>query len=767
MVISLDTETTGIDLYKGAKPFYVVSCDERGNVSYWEWEVNYKTRQPNIPQSDIEDIKNLVGLNRGKVGGVTLGELLILQNAKFDIAALAQLDDSFSTQWPYERTFDTLLAAHLLTSNRPKDLTTLALQYLNVNIAPLEERIKKACEEARREARKLRKKGEQWNIAEKGNPMMPSAKEKCWKFDMWLPRAIARYFDYKPSHYFWTALQDYSNADAEITVSLYPRMMEEIRRRKLGKIFDTRLKIIPITHQMEKRGVTISAEKLNVLQSQYEAETKRSETICVNIAAGLNHKLSMPKGNTPNNSLKHFIYKVLKLEPTKSKKSKTNSPSLDSEVLQHYVNTLPHRSVEQKFVKEMLDKRTRDTAIVYMKGYRRFWNPLTIGGPDDKGHHLLTPQECKFDKESGNCPVCEYGLGVCRNCGMAEVELRNQCPKSMWFVLHPFLNPTGTDTVRWSSSNPNEQNISKRKGFNLRYCFGPAPGREWWSVDAKNIELRLPAYEAGEDDMIALFERPDDPPYYGSNHMLVFHLLWPELWDKAAKEVGEDKAGPHCKKVYASTYYQWIKNGNFAVQYGAIERPDGWGTADVSYHQQYSHRKVKAKFSKMAKLNDWCIKFAEKHGYIETIPDKEIDPDRGYPLLCTRTDWGNILPTVPLNYRIQGSACWWMMKGMLRCAEQLNEWNRELSKHSQASCIRSKPMGEMMLGYHIAMQVHDELVFDFPQRANPRDNPKESNLGMIQELVKLMEKGGEDFGIPTPCGIEFHDNNWSEGITLG
>lgn len=751
---SIDTETTGIDLYHGAKPFFVVSCDDRGSISYWEWPVNPKTRQPIIPDRHVEEIKQLIGINTDAI------EMLILQNAKFDVAALSQLDDTFSREWPWNRTFDTLLAAHLLTSNRPKDLTSLAIQYLGRDIQPLEDRLEKAVQAARREARKLKKKGEKWSIAEKENHLTPSAKGgtqknkegKSWKFDTWLPRAIADYYSYESTHYFRTALSDYATADAEITVALYPMMMENIKIRKLGKIMDERLKLLPIAHGMEKQGVTISKTKLAQLEFQYIGERNKSEAICVNIAKGMGHNLKMPKGNTPNNSLKTFIYDVLKLEPTKSKKSKRETPSLDSEVMEHYKNSLPPNSLALKAVSEMIDKRARDTAITYMQGYKRFWEKLTLGGPDGRGHQIARPRDCGCNENS--CFICNQELDYCINCGMGEIELLQYCIKTEWYRLHPSLNPTGTDTLRWSSSNPNEQNISKRKGFNLRYCFGPAPDREWYSIDAKNIELRLPAYEAGEDEMIALFERENDPPYYGSNHMLVFHLLWPELWNKAAKEVGEDKAGPHCKKLYASTYYQWIKNGNFAVQYGAVEKSNGWSTADIAYHQRYAHLKVKAKFSKMTKLNDWCIAFAEKHGYIETIPDITIDPDRGYPLLCTRTDYGSILPTVPLNYRIQGSACWWMMKAMIRVQEYLNHLNNKIR-------VWGKELG------FITMQVHDELVIDLPKRGDPKTNEKESNLHIIKEISSIMERGGDDFGgIPTPCGIEYHNDNWSEGTTL-
>lgn len=42
-------------------------------------------------------------------------------------------------------------------------------------------------------------------------------------------------------------------------------------------------------------------------------------------------------------------------------------------------------------------------------------------------HQLLQPANCNCDKESGRCPVCDWGLTVCRVCNKAESELDEAC----------------------------------------------------------------------------------------------------------------------------------------------------------------------------------------------------------------------------------------------------------------------------------------------------------------------------------------------------
>ncbi len=291
------------------------------------------------------------------------------------------------------------------------------------------------------------------------------------------------------------------------------------------------------------------------------------------------------------------------------------------------------------------------------------------------------------------------------------------------------------------------------KSLNLRYCFGPAPGWEWWSLDAKNIERRIPAYEAGETEIISLFERPDDPPYFGSEHALAAHVLYPELFESCRNEKRQID-GRVFKKQFAATYYQWTKNTNFALQYGCQEKK-----ADATAHQVGAYRKLKARFSKQEALNQFHIRHAEKYGYVETMPDKTVDPKRGYPLLCTRTEYGKILPTVPLAYHVSGTAMQWTAKAMVRVEAQLDEWR--------------------LKGFDawIAMQVHDELVICMPRRGDAVADAKRekesgglrlpsSNLWRVRKLQRLMAQGGEDIGLPTPVGAELHLDNWAEGITL-
>lgn len=63
--------------------------------------------------------------------------------------------------------------------------------------------------------------------------------------------------------------------------------------------------------------------------------------------------------------------------------------------------------------------------------------------------------------------------------------------------LRPGWNSCGTDTMRWSCSEPNVMNLEQR----LRYMYGAAPGRRLYHADKSQFELRIMA-EVADDDVL-------------------------------------------------------------------------------------------------------------------------------------------------------------------------------------------------------------------------------------------------------------------------
>ena len=639
---------------------------------------------------------------------------------QFDVAMLTAVVPDLD--WPWHRSHDLLRASHLLASNKKKDLTSLCKTWLDYDLQPWEDALETAvkqcrrlCQSKRTVQRHIASKGERclfevadpittWRIAEQGLSEMPGTKQECWRADGWWPRAMARYFrnegrkdvDENTLHLWETVNREYANQDSAATLALWPVMKAEIERRKLWNIYRSVSELHPVASAMERRGVSTDGEQLEKLSEHLLTSSLSHGERCVAIAASYGHPLDLPKGASPNASLRTFMLDVMHLPPISGTKAKTNAPSLDKGVMAHYAATLPERSRELLFVNTLLKKRELDTALSFLDSYRQFWlvDPLHEG----------------------------------------------------WYRLHPQINLTGTDTLRVSMQNPNAQQIKggdiediaedyEEGDTSLRSCFGPVSGREWFSMDYQNIELRIPFYVSGEKELIDLFEHPDDPPYYGSNHLLNFHTIYEDVWEQELREVGFEKVGPHVKKKYKHTMYTDAKSFGFGLQYQA-----GEATSDRTAKRRGSYRKVKQRFKNLDNLNLEKVAFAEKHGYVETLPDKTVDPLRGYPLLCTRTDRGGILPTVPLSYFVQGTACWCAHKALMRCQKVLDRWN---SEHGTDNFI--------------TLYIHDEIVFDLKMVAGL------DNLPLVRQLRNAMEESGRDVGVPLTVNVEHHTKHWGKG----
>lgn len=703
MIVALDTETTGLDPWHGTKPFLITISTDSDKHVIWDWPVNPLDREPSVDHSDLVEIQELINNC----------DRLVLQNGTFDLKMLETLNQPGLWEWepwPWEKIHDTQFSSHMLASCELRNLTTLTLKYLQIDLKPYETLIKKATEKARRLVRSkafIEEYGE-WAIAKEGRPDMPSASGSVWKADMWLPEALA---EFAPSflpdweqwkattkkyegddylkHPWLTLVSSYANSDSEATLLVHLKQEKLLKSKNLWDIYIERLKLLPIIYNMKESGVTVNGTRKNEIYKSYEIETELIRNKCLTIANSPELK-DLPV-NGRSKALNTVVFDEFKLKSPKLTPS--GNPSMDKEVITHWLKELDPKDKRRHFIKGLSDYRKRKTAISYMDGYERFWTPVK-------------------DEED-------------------------------WYVLHPSLHATGTNTLRWASSNPNEQNISKKEGFNLRYCFGPLPGRKWASLDYENIELRIPAYESKETELIGLFEKPLESPYYGSVHLLNFSTVYPDKWQEAIDKSSLSEAASWIKHNWKGTWYQRCKNGDFAVQYGSVEKANGWSTADKAFGRLGCQAKLKERFQKQEKLNQHWIKIANQTGYVSTIPDRDIDPNKGYPLQCSRAGWGGISPTIPLNYHVQGTACWVIFRAMVKVQNYLDNLND------------GKPDD---LRWNIVMQVHDELVIDFPIRKGYQYH--------LKNIRGLMESCGTPIGVLLKVSCEIHDDNWSEGRSM-
>lgn len=749
MIISLDSECTGLDLAHGAAPFLVTTCNGDGVIKWWEWDVDPLTRAPSIPDGDVEEIVELIDA----------ADVIYMQNAKYDVRAMANI--GVAIPWPKVR--DTMAMGHLLGSNLGHKLEDMCADYLLADIRPLELRVKevvRACRDI------VKRSYPTWKIAREGVDGMPSVKEssnrdedKPWKNDLWLPRALAKVSkvnpfrlqdNSSPNQNWLEACAAYANGDSEHTLYLGLEMERLIRERGLWAIYEHRLHLPRLACEMELYGTTVVGEWTEATIQDYEQYVAEANDALREIAAGYGHDLRLAEGAALNDNMREFFYGAvvgecprcgavrhfkhwsgestfnavcakcakgtkrrapvrqslaikrrdnLALQPIVSAKS--GNATLDKEAMRDYLTTLDGPALE--FVRLLADKRKRDTDLTYMLAYKRFWLPV----PGHPG----------------------------------------------FYRIHPSLNPFATDHLRWSSNSPNLQNVGGQEDkcvecdgdgcdlcsgtgksrISVRNCFGPLPDREWWRMDYKSIENRIPAYESGEPKMIEVFEHPDDEPYWGSLYNLTASVFYPDRYWPLAKRSGAFKREE-------PRLYKQAKFFNLAKQYGCGRRK-----GDALSKVRNSFDLVNSEFPRLAALQARYLADAERCGYVETLPDRAVDPTRGYPILASRTDDNRVLSTTPFNYHVSGTACWCKNTALVRCSAQCVAWRAD--------------------GFdaNIVLEVHDEINFDFPRGAT-----MEENLPRAMVLRGLMEQSGDDLipRVPTPVSVSYHTQSWAQGVEV-
>jgi DNA polymerase-1 len=164
--------------------------------------------------------------------------------------------------------------------------------------------------------------------------------------------------------------------------------------------------------------------------------------------------------------------------------------------------------------------------------------------------------------------------------------------------IHTSYNQAVAATGRLSSSDPNLQNIPIRTelGKEIRNAFVAAPGYTLVAADYSQIELRIVAHLAKDETLLKTFREGKD---IHTATAAVIHGI-PE------SEVTKD-------------IRRTAKEVNFGVLYGM----GAWGLASRTGISRAEAKQFIdtyfERFSGVKEYLDGTIKFAEKHGYVETL----------------------------------------------------------------------------------------------------------------------------------------------------
>jgi len=274
--------------------------------------------------------------------------------------------------------------------------------------------------------------------------------------------------------------------------------------------------------------------------------------------------------------------------------------------------------------------------------------------------------------------------------------------------VHTSYNQTGTSTGRFSSSNPNLQNIPIRTeiGREVRRAFIAPEGYKLLAVDYSQIELRIMAHISQDKTLMQAFEEGQD--IHRATAAVVFDIEPDDV-----------------------TYEQrsFAKTVNFGLMYGMNEyglanRTDLTLAESRQFRDTYFERIPGVK-----KYIDSTERQAIEEGYVETLLGRK----RWFRHLQDGKTSGQRVRgelRVAINMPIQGTAADILKMAMIQLHKKLNQ-----------SDLRAK----------MILQVHDEIVLEVP------DDEIEETTKLVVETMQ----NAYDLSVPLVANAEV-GQNWRD-----
>ena len=272
--------------------------------------------------------------------------------------------------------------------------------------------------------------------------------------------------------------------------------------------------------------------------------------------------------------------------------------------------------------------------------------------------------------------------------------------------IHTSYNQTVAATGRLSSSNPNLQNIPIRgeEGREIRKGFVAEKGRLLMSADYSQVELRIFAHYSDDVAFIDAFKHQEDIHARTASEIMGLHM---------------DAVTPDMRRI--------AKAINFGIIYGM-------GAYKLGDELDIDHKSAKdyidtyyQRYTGVARYREDILKQAREQGYVSTLFNRRrYLPNIQHPEPRIRAE----AERMAINTPIQGTAADIIKMAMINIHDRL---------------------GKEGFNTKLLLQVHDELVFEVPEK----------EIDAIRKLVKEEMEGVYKLKVPLVVDIQT-GRNWDE-----
>lgn len=263
--------------------------------------------------------------------------------------------------------------------------------------------------------------------------------------------------------------------------------------------------------------------------------------------------------------------------------------------------------------------------------------------------------------------------------------------------IHPSLN-LNTETGRLSSRRPNLQNqpALEKDRYQIRSAFVPEPGNALIVADYAQLELRLLAHVTRCKSMIDAFRAGGD--FHSRTALTMFDHVRAAVQQRkcvleSTTSQPTDEAHLPLLKDMFPVERRKAKTLNFSIAYGKtiVGLARDWNTTEEDAAQT-----LNLWYRERQEVRQWqrrCKQFLREHRFVETITGRR----RHLPQIASDNMHERYhAQRAAINAPLQGSAADLVMGAML--------------KLHRDRVLRA-------LGWHIVLQVHDEIILEGPRES--------------------------------------------------
>lgn len=467
--IAFDCETTGITKHDEIIGYSV--CAEDG-VAYYVILAHWD-----------KDLKKLIYYEKNMASSHFLfkdliGKKLIMHNGVFDCLmveanAKIKLIESLHT--------DTMILAHLLNENRKVGLKELAKEYFGQDSVIEAARMKESVEC-------------------NGGSVTKTSYE-MYKAD---------------SH----TLAEYGAKDAILTYRLFHILLEELCAQNLEKFFyeDESMPLLKgPTYDLNTTGLQVDQESLTILKKLLQAECAEAKTfIYSEIAPYIKDKYpGTTKKNTFNigssSQLAWLLFGKLELEfSTLTDGGKEVCRALEMRLPYTYTN-------KRHFISECI--RSKDT--IYQPAVKGLLKTTRAKKVKDPWSYIQCDKPT-LKKLAPRFKWIERLLEYQSKMKLLSTYVEGIEERVKYGIINPGFLQHGTTSGRYSSRNPNFQNLP-RDDKRIKQCIVARPGKILVGADYSQLEPRTFAYFSQDKRLMESFEGDDD--FYSVIGMEVYEKI--------------------------------------------------------------------------------------------------------------------------------------------------------------------------------------------------------------------------------------------------